>query len=124
VLLFVLLCKCEILYNKQFKRQIRNAFHVFKQQFYDTFLFRQQDEPLSGKKKKKHQTHFHCAWKPPTKKNSYFSPVKFSISRHTDNFPTHLLLSLFVKVTGSLFQMTLNFQDNINIIPSKSKLKR
>jgi hypothetical protein len=95
---------------------------VFEQQFYDIFRFRQQDEPLSGNKNK-HQTHFHCAWKPPTKKNSYFSPVKFSISRHTDNFPTHLLLPLFVKVTGSLFQTPLNFQDNINIIASKSKLK-
>ena len=91
------------------------------QQFYDIFLFRQQDEPLSGNKNK-HQTQFRCAWKPPTKKNSYFNPVKFSISRH-GQFPKPSLLPLFVKVTGSLFQMTLIFQDNINIIPCKSKLK-
>ena len=130
VLLFVLLRKCEMVYHKQFKRQIRNALHIQKNaaptmclnsNFMISFCL---DNKMSLFQATKINTrhNFHCAWKPPTKKNSYFNPVKFSISRH-GQFPKPSLLPLFVKVTGSLFQMTLIFQDNINIIPCKSKLK-
>jgi hypothetical protein len=60
---------------------------VFKQQFYDTFLFRQQDEPLSGKKKKKTPDTFSLCMETSNQEKLLFLPSKILYIKTHRQFP-------------------------------------